>query len=440
MALNPEHIKWFRDSSPYIDAHRGRTFVLCLAGNALRSENLANILTDIALLRSLGVYLVVCVGTDETIDETCASSGEPWELVAGHRVTTAANMNVITAEMGRILSDLAARFSASTTDSPTGRQDIFTATGNYVKARPLGIIDGTDLHHTGGVRKIHHGLIRAHLDSGAIVLIPGVGYSPSGETFHISADVIAMETACALRADKLIYFVEGTGLADSDGELISEIDLSHPERSVPDDRFGAQQLLDHAGRACRSGVDRCHVISFASDGALLEELFTRDGCGTQITGHSYEQVRAATIDDVPGILRLIEPLESSGVLVKRSRELLESEIDRFIVIERDGLLISCAALYTFDNAGELACLVTHPDYRNGDRGDRLLEVIERTARQQQLTELFVLTTQSEHWFAERGFRKADIQTLPAPKKSLYNYQRNSTILKKALYNDRNLSH
>lgn len=432
MALNPDHIKWFRDSSPYIDAHRGKTFVVCLAGDALHTDNLTNILSDIALLHSLGVYLVVCIGADQRLEQACTQNDQPWQLNGNHRITTAANMRVISSELGNIVSELSAMFSRTTTDSPTGRQDIFTASGNYVKARPIGIIDGVDHHHSGDVRKIHGDLILNHLQGGAIVLIPSLGYSPSGETFHIDADVVARETACAIDADKLIFFVEGAGLTDTEGQLISEVDLSRIGPTPAQDDSLPAKLLAHAGKACREGVSRCHIISFKSDGALLEELFTRDGCGTQIVGHSYEQVRAATVDDVPGILKLIEPLEASGVLVARSRERLEAEIGQFIVIERDGLLVSCAALYTYEQTGELACLVTHPDYRNGDRGDRLLDAIEKSAKQQQLNRLFVLTTQSEHWFAERGFEKTEIDALPAPKKSLYNYQRNSSVLMKVL--------
>ncbi len=432
MALNTEQIKWFRDSSPYIDAHRGKTFVICLSGDALHADNLNNILSDIALLRSLGVNLVVCAGAESRMETTCQNRDDTWQLVDGKRITTASNMQAITGELGSLVSELSAVFSATTTDSPTGRQDIYTVSGNYVKAQPLGIIDGVDHHHTGDVRKIHSELIRHHLESDAIVLIPSMGYSPSGETFYIDADIVARETACAIGADKLIYFVEAQGLTEKDGQLISEIDLSRMGPTPGSDETLSARLLGHAGKACHDGVSRCHIISFKSDGALLEELFTRDGCGTQIVGHSYEQIRAASVDDVPGILKLIEPLETTGVLVTRSRELLEAEIDRFVVIERDGLLVSCAALYEYGSAGELACLVTHPDYRNGDRGDRLLDAVEKSARQQNLEDLFVLTTQSEHWFAERGFSRSKIEALPAPKQSLYNYQRNSTVLRKPL--------
>ena len=182
-------------------------------------------------------------------------------------------------------------------------------------------------------------------------------------------------------------------------------------------------------------VERCHLISYKKDGALLEELFTRDGVGTQITRVSYEQIRNAASEDIPGILELIEPLEAEGTLVKRSRELIESEIDKFIVIERDGLIVSCAALYPFEDKGELACLATHPSYRNGNRGELLLKEIKKRARTSKMSAIFVLTTVTTHWFTERGFVEKDVQDLPHGRHSLYNYQRKSKYFEMPLKAD-----
>ena len=432
MASNAEHIKWFRDSSPYIDAHRGKTFVLCLTGDALQSANLHNIITDIALLNSLGVRLVVVFGADHQIGAALKARGLQWECRNGQRIVTPDHLSTVTGVLGEIAADLSARFSASSLSSPHRRVDITTSSGNFVKARPIGIIDGIDHQLSGEVRKINHAAIEHQLDGGMIVLIPAIGFSPSGESFYLNAGKVARDAASALTADKLIYFTADIGLYDIEGTLISEIDLSDFNEAQIKLTELTARLLAYCDTACHQQVARCHIISFTTDGAILEELFTRDGCGTQVIGRSYEQIRAATIDDVPGIIGLIAPLEATGVLVKRSRERLESEVNQFIVIERDGLLISCAALYPFDQSGELACLVTHPDYRDGDRGDRLLEAIEKTARTQKLKELFVLTTQSAHWFVERGFERSDLESLPPGEKAFYNDQRSALILKKVL--------
>ena len=432
MALNTDHIKWFRDSSPYIDAHRDKTFVVCIASDALQSENFPNVIFDIALLDSLGAKVVVVFGGDQKVKAILEATGSNWLQAGGRRITNAIQIETVTSVLGQMYADLSARFSASTPESPAKRRAITTSTGNFIRAKPLGIKDGVDHQLSGLVRNINEAAIRHQLSDGSIVLIPSIGYSPSGETFHLDVDIVAREVACALTADKLIFMTEQAGLKDIIGNLISEIDLSDTRTGDVSLEPLPEKLLDHCDQACRKGVARCHIISFATDGALLEELFTRDGCGTQIIGNSYEQIRTASIEDVPGILKLIAPLEESGGLVKRSRELLESEIQQFVVIERDGLLISCAALYRYDTSGELACLVTHPDYRNSDRGDRLLDAIEKTARASQLVDLFVLTTQSAHWFTERGFSESSREALPEGKKEFYNYQRSSTVLRKAL--------
>lgn len=439
MALKNEHIKWFRDSSPYIDAHRDRTFVICLAGDALRSENLKNIVSDCALLNSLGVHLVIVFNADSDIEAGIATQFGEWQRSADLRITTPDQMNAVADILGGQVHRLSAMFAASSPDSPnilnTDTSEVITTSGSFVKAQPIGIVDGTDYQNSGNVRKIAHHAINNQLNQGAIVLIAPLGYSPSGEYFYLNAEHVACETACALNADKLIFLSGQEGLFDGDGELISEIDLSNSDVTRP-----VHALLNLCDRACHQGVRRCHILSHEIDGAILEELFTRDGCGTQVVGHSYEQIRAATIDDVSGILKLITPLEDQGVLVKRSRELLESEIDQFLVIERDGLLVSCAALYPYHGEsdpgapgmGELACLVTHPDYRKSDRGDRLLEKIESRARAEGLSSLFVLTTQSVHWFQERGFCEHERDQLPQAKRDLYNDQRGSTVLIKSL--------
>lgn len=436
MAFHADYIKWFRESSPYIDAHRGSTFVLYIDSHALESQNFNYLMSDIALLSALGVQLVVTFSAELQIEQAVQSAGAGWPLQEGRRVSTPDVMKVAAATYGQFTTHLMARLSSSAPEAPiersqTGRE-ISITTGSFLKGRPLGIVDGVDHEHTGVIRKVNADAIRHQLEGRAIVLVPALGYSPSGEFFYLDAAEAALEIACSLGADKLIYLTESAGIEDQEGALVSEIDLSEaagPELAL-DTLTSA--LLAHSNKACHMGVRRCHLVSGMIDGALIEELFTRDGCGTQIVGHSYENVRPATLEDVPGILKLIEPMETSGALVKRSRELLETEIEAFSVIERDGLLISCAALYEYDDHGELACLVTHPDYRKSDRGDRMLDVIERKARRQRLNKLFVLTTQSEHWFIERGFVEQPVDSLPEEKQAYYNYQRSSKVLSKDL--------
>ena len=220
----------------------------------------------------------------------------------------------------------------------------------------------------------------------------------------------------------LIQFQKAADIPRNFGE---ELDVQNPEQLA---------LLHTARQACQAGVSRCQIISYSDDCALLEELFTHDGSGTLVANDDYEKARAADIEDVGGILELIAPLEHEGILLKRSRELLETEISQFRLLERDGRAIACAALYPFpeEGCGEIACIVSHPDYRGGRRGQRLLGELEREARRQGLDRVFVLTTQTAHWFIEQGFSESSRDALPDAKQSLYNLQRNSKVFFKAL--------
>lgn len=439
-----QYVNWFRHSSPYINTHRGKTFVLMLSGEAVDDGNITNIIHDIALLNSLGVRLVLVFGSRPQIDRRLAEAGLQTRLHHHQRITDEAALNCVIEAAGRVRTQLEALFSMGLSNTPMHGARIRVCSGNYVSARPAGVVDGVDLLHTGEVRRIDHGAIRQQLDHGHIVLLSNLGYSPTGEVFNLSVEEVATHAAAALHADKLILFGSEDGIRDSRGDLRSELLVATAQRMVAhylarlEDSHSPHsetaRLLQAAATACENGVPRCHLISHQQDGALLAELFTRDGSGTMVVQASYEQVRQASIDDVGGILELIAPLEAKGVLVRRSRDLLEAEIERFTVVERDGAIIGCAALYPFadEQVGELACVAIDNSYRGGARGDLLLTAIEDAARAQGLRELFVLTTRTAHWFIERGFRAASLEALPGSKKALYNFQRNSKVFFKTL--------
>lgn len=428
MSDDEQHVKWFRDSSPYINAHRLKTFVLYLGGSSLEHENLPNIINDIVLLHSLGVKLVVVHGAAPQIDRHLEEVGKTSEFVNGIRITSADILPAIQRVIGKIRTDIESRLSLGLVNSPLHGSDIVVISGNFLRAKPLGVRDGVDFQNTGEVRRINVKAITQQLSAGAIVMISPLGYSPSGEIFNINSVAVASEVAASLQADKLIYLTEDAGVTDEFGHLVTELQTADIDETTLD-RYSP---LAQAKRACQKGVNRCHLISHAKDGALLQELFTRDGAGTQITRLSYEQIRPATADDVGGILELIEPLEAEGFLVKRPRERLESEINQFTVIERDGMIVSCAALYPFGDRGELACLATHPEYQNNNRGEILLTAIEKQAKALSLGVIFVLTTRTAHWFTEHGFRPASVENLPERRKQLYNWQRNSKLFEKKL--------
>lgn len=435
--LNPDLlVNWFRNASPYINAHRGRTFVIHLDGDALSSAGLRELITDIALLNSLGVRLVITYGARTQVGEELGIRGLTWQEHQGRLLVDKQRLPAVLACVGSLRAELEARLSMGLANSPMHGAGLRVMSGNLITARPLGVRAGVDMHFCGEVRKVQVRSLESLLDQGMLVLLPPLGYSPTGEAFDLDAEEVATKVATQLQADKLILFGSAEGLKDSDGHLIR--DLSPQDAEALLEGLTDQPLLKrHLQAACnasRNGVARTHLLSYKRKGALLHELFTRDGDGTLITQLRYETLRGAKIEDVGGLLALLRPLEESGVLVRRSRELLEAEIERFTVIDLDGSIIACAALYPYPEVhqAELACVVVHPEYRHSQRGDRLLESIEKQARAAGINQLFVLTTHTAHWFLERGFAPAQVEQLPAARQALYNWQRNSQVFCKAL--------
>jgi amino-acid N-acetyltransferase len=434
-------IEGFRQSAPYIHAHRGRTFVIAFGGEAVADARFSGLVHDIALLHGLGIHLVLVHGARPQIESRLRSRGAKLEYARGLRITDAAALACVKDAVGSVRVEIEALLSMGLANTPMSGVRLRTSSGNFVTARPLGIREGIDYCHTGEVRRVDGAAIRQHLHDQRIVLLSPLGYSPTGEVFNLSAEEVATAAAGELQADKLILLTEGPELRNGRRQPISQLSLTEATALLSSGRRLAEDTLRHlmhALHACRHGVNRVHLVSRRREGALLLELFTRDGSGTLITAETYEGLRAATIDDVGGILGLIKPLEDEGILVRRSRELLEMEINHFLVIERDGAIIACAALYPAGEGGvaELACLAVHDDYRNHGRGDALLRAIEDRAMRSGINRLFVLTTRTAHWFRERGFLPGGISQLPAHKQGLYNYQRNSRVYIKALTDTR----
>ncbi|HAN2466680.1 amino-acid N-acetyltransferase [Escherichia coli] len=431
-----ELVEGFRHSVPYINTHRGKTFVIMLGGEAIEHVNFSSIVNDIGLLHSLGIRLVVVYGARPQIDANLAAHHHEPLYHKNIRVTDAKTLELVKQAAGTLQLDITARLSMSLNNTPLQGAHINVVSGNFIIAQPLGVDDGVDYCHSGRIRRIDEDAIHRQLDSGAIVLMGPVAVSVTGESFNLTSEEIATQLAIKLKAEKMIGFCSSQGVTNDDGDIVSELFPNEAQARVEaqeekgDYNSGTVRFLRGAVKACRSGVRRCHLISYQEDGALLQELFSRDGIGTQIVMESAEQIRRATINDIGGILELIRPLEQQGILVRRSREQLEMEIDKFTIIQRDNTTIACAALYPFpeEKIGEMACVAVHPDYRSSSRGEVLLERIAAQAKQSGLSKLFVLTTRSIHWFQERGFTPVDIDLLPESKKQLYNYQRKSKVL------------
>ncbi|OGT73739.1 MAG: amino-acid N-acetyltransferase [Gammaproteobacteria bacterium RIFCSPLOWO2_02_FULL_56_15] len=429
--------EWFRSTTPYIRIHRGKTFVIQFDDDAVASVNFTSLVHDLALLNSIGIRLVLVYGSRHCIEHRLQDRKLTLHYHNGLRVTTAEAMECVKESVGQLGIEIAARLSMGLGNTPMSNARLRVSSGNFIIAKPLGVIDGVDYQYTGEIRRIDVDAINERLKSQEIILVPPLGYSITGEIFNLSASELAARLAVSLQADKLIYLLEAEGMCNGQGKLIREMTWQDAESvlwssgNTDNDQY---RYFRAAIEAARHGVDRVHLVDRRRDGALLHELFTRDGAGTMISSMPYDLVRKAEVDDIGGLLELIMPLEQQGILVERSREKLELEIEHFTLMERDGVIIGCVALYPFPdgNGAELACLAVHPDYHRSGRGEQLLSQLENEAGAVGIQRLFILTTHAEHWFLERGFVHADLDDLPVERKTLYNYQRNSKVLVKQL--------
>lgn len=437
-----QYVHWFRHSAPYINAHRNKTFVIMFDGEAVLHDNFQHIIHDIALLHSLGIHLILVHGARPQINQNLAASQISTPFHRQRRITTRESLSCVMNAVGSIRLQIEALLSMGLANSPMYGARIDVVSGNFVTAKSYGIRDGIDFQLTGEVRTVDTNAIQRHLDSHNIVVLGPTGYSTTGEVFNLLAEEVATKTAIRIKADKLIFLGKQHGLLNTDGQLQREVQPSQLDAYIMQD---AQDLpselslqLRAAQEASMNGVNRVHLISYAHDGALLEELFTRDGSGTLITDAHYEDVRMATIQDVGGLINLLRPLEEEGILVYRSRERLENEIEQFAVIERDGMILACAALYPIPTTGnelrsaEIACVAVDPSYRKSNRGSQILNYLEDKARSMGIQQLFILTTRTAHWFLEQGFEQSSVDDLPDARQALYNYQRNSLVCKKSL--------
>ena len=426
-----------RHASPYIHAFSGKTFVVTICGSAIEKEHFSHLIHDIALLHGLGVKLVLVPGSRPQIEQRLAERGAGIRYANDKRITDAEAIECVKDAASSVRIDIEAQLSMGLAESPMAGLSIRAVSGNFVNAKPIGVRDGIDYLFTGEVRSVDANAIRQQLNDKAIVVIPALGYSSSGEVFNLTAHEVAAACASAIGADKLIMLNEERGILDGRRAPIAQLNLDDAQKLIAGKRKlsdESQHSLEIAIKACKQGVPRCHIISHDIDGGLLLELFTRDGVGSLISADRYEGMRQAQDNDISGIISLIKPLEEAGILVKRSRDQLENEIDHFTIIERDGMIIACAALYPSADSqmAELACVAVHDEYQDIGYGEQLLKQIEKTARELKVEKLFLLTTQTAHWFREHGFRGANMDKLPKKRRALYNYQRNAKVLIKKL--------
>ena len=430
-----QYVDWFRGSSPYIHSHRGRTFVIYLSGETITHAGFAHLIHDIALLNSLGVKLVLVHGARPQIEQQLDTLKLKSNFHNGWRITTADILQGVEQAVGQVRVKLETQLSRGLINTPMSGAALRVVSGNFVTAQPYGVHDGLDFCFTGNIRKIDTEAIKQQLELNNIVLLSSIAYSPTGEAFNCRAEEVATTAASALSANKLIFMMPDSGVKNEQQKMVHQLNVLQAESLLAKQQNNelTQLHLQSAIAACKNGVRRSHLISHETDGALLLELYTRDGSGTMITTDTYEGLRQANINDVGGVLELIQPLEEQHILAHRSREQLELEIEQFTVIERDGMIIACAALYPYNNnCAELACVAVHIDYQKQGRANDLLEHIQQQCLQKDVQQLFILTTHTAHWFIEKGFTEGDLEQIPIQRRDMYNAQRNSKIYIKNL--------
>ena len=433
---SPLQLAFLRHAMPYIYAHRGKTFVIYIDDKLLAKSNRSSLIHDLSLVHTLGVKLVLVLGLRIFIDEKLGE--ENTCTFHDHlRITDRDCIETITEVAGRVKAEIEAQFSIGLVNTPMSGLKLNTVSGNFVRAKPVGIRGGLDHQFTGEVRSIAKNEIQRELDSDNIVLLTPLGYSKTGDIFNLASIDVAMHVACALQSEKLILLLEKFKLHTRKKQSQNHYNVHNARELVnklPKNKEQTKRYLNVAIQACLDNVKRVHLIDASKSGALLEELYTLEGVATLITAETYDEIRPATINDVGGILELIQPLIDKGALVDRSREQLELEIENFDIIERDGMVLACGALHTFpdNNTAEIACLAVHPKYQSDGRGSKMLKHLEQEAFEAGLHNIFILTTQTAHWFQEHGFETTQLNMLPVKKQALYNYKRNSKVYLKFL--------
>ncbi|QTD43765.1 amino-acid N-acetyltransferase [Ottowia testudinis] len=444
--FNFTFVPWFRSVAPYIHMHRGKTFVVGVTGEAIAAGKLGVLATDLALIQSMGVKIVLVHGFRPQVNEQLRAKGHEPLYSHGLRITDEVALDSAQEAAGQLRFEIEAAFSQGLPNTPMAGSTVRVISGNFITARPMGIIDGVDFKSTGVVRKVDVAGITRSLDAGAMVLISPFGFSPTGEAFNLAMEEVATSVAIALQSDKLIFLTEKPGIAlnplepaSEDNPIDTEIPLAEAralmERlPMPEKPTDVGFYLRHCVKACEHGVERSHILPYAVDGALLLEVYVHDGIGTMVVDEKLESLREATPDDVGGILQLIEPFEKDGTLVKRSRTEIERDIGNYTIVEHDGVIFACAALYPYPEAktGEMAAVTVSPQSQGQGDGEKILKRIEQRARAMGLQSIFVLTTRTMHWFIKRGFVQVDPEWLPEARKRKYNWDRKSQVLVKKL--------
>jgi len=434
-------IKNFRLSAKFINQFNNKTFVIAIGGEVIGDDQFKSIACDINLLHSMNINIVLVHGIRPQIDQKLKHETTKTQLIKNIRVTKKEMLNDIVEVNGLIKTHIEATLSSGILDSPMLGSNIKVSSGNFITARPLGVIDGVDMELTGQIRKIDTNAITDKLSNKEIVIISPLGYSPIGDIFNLSYEQTAAHVSQAIKAEKLIYYINANGILNIRGELIPELttfkakhlieSIENP-KNAPFISYHDFNILKSSLYAIKNNIEKVHLINRNINGSVIEEIFTDKGSGTVLTEYSLQNIRAAEIRDINQIINIIEPLEKEGVLVVRKNKNIDKDINYFYVIEHDHNIIGTVALYQYEEMMEIACFAIHDNYQNLGYGKKLLRFCEQKAMNKNIKNLFILTTQSEHWFIENNFSLTDRKFIPDERKKTYTIERNSKYFIKRL--------
>ncbi|MDR1429697.1 MAG: amino-acid N-acetyltransferase [Spirochaetaceae bacterium] len=393
------------------------------------------LMKDLALLAGTGIRVLIVPGAKEWIDSVLGEYGIVSRYEGTARITTESALPFV---------EMAAFHVASRFITGLAAGGIDGVTGNFVRAQGLGVIGGTDMAHTGTVKKILTDPVRRVMESGMVPILPCIGWSSSGRPYNVPSDEIALASSAALGAVKLFIITAGNHLSAGSYDIPESVRRGEDGRIVRLSIQEAGSILENnwkapggdkgleaislALKAARTGVERVHLVNAREEGAVLRELFSNLGAGTMVYGDEYESVRSLKAEDVPDVLRLMEPLMRQGVLVRRGPEDLIEKKDDYAVFEIDGSIHASGALHDWgEGQGEIAAIATNPAYADMGMGSRLVRYFIDRAKKAGLHRVFVLTTFTQDWFELLGFKEAPVESLPEKKRRLYNLTRKSKV-------------
>lgn len=416
-------VKNLRQASPYISQHRGKLVVFYLPGEMINDgKKLLQLAEDLVLLNNLGLKIILTLGATLQINQKLAENNINWDTYQNIRITSKEQIQAIQETVGLVRSKLESVFSQASAEQHLPHSVV---SGNWLSAKPKGIIDGTDYKYTGSLRQINTNAINKNLEANQICLLTPLAYSASGEVFNLNTLEQAYSIADKLSADKLMIFTEESHLKI----LPKSLDIVELKKQIQHQHPNSLLNLLEKSLASSKSIKRIHLMSQNSPSSILLELFTREGTGTLIYTDRYHHLRTANSDDLIQILKLIQPLEEQGILANRNEKEVIQNLPNFIVAEIDGQIIGCAAIYSLDsNIAELACLAVNPTFQGDEIGKQLVSKTSQLAKERHHNQIFILTTQTNHWFKEQGFQDSDYFSLPVKRQETYNQNRKSKIL------------